>query len=76
MTVDDKGDTFNTDLTSVLELEAMVQMADCLVTGALARQESRGARARLDHPDRDDERWMRTPRVARRRRGPDSTTSP
>ncbi len=59
MTVDDKGDTFNTDLTSVLELEAMVQMADCLVTGALARQESRGAHTRLDHPDRDDERWMR-----------------
>jgi succinate dehydrogenase / fumarate reductase flavoprotein subunit len=57
--VDDKGDTFNTDLTSVLELESMVQMADCLVTGALARQESRGAHTRLDHPDRDDERWMR-----------------
>src|SRR3954464_2566868 len=59
VTVDDKGDTFNTDLTSVLELEAMVQMADCLVTGALARQESRGAHNRLDHPDRDDERWLR-----------------
>jgi succinate dehydrogenase / fumarate reductase flavoprotein subunit len=57
--VDDKGDTFNTDLTSVLELESMVQMADCLVTGALARQESRGAHTRLDHPERDDERWMR-----------------
>jgi succinate dehydrogenase / fumarate reductase flavoprotein subunit len=59
VTVDDKGDRFNTDLTSVLELEAMVQMADCLVTGALARQESRGAHTRLDHPERDDERWMR-----------------
>jgi succinate dehydrogenase / fumarate reductase flavoprotein subunit len=57
--VDDKTDRFNTDLTSVLELESMVQMADCLVTGALARQESRGAHTRLDHPERDDERWMR-----------------
>ena len=37
----------------------MLEMADCLVTGALARQESRGAHTRLDHPERDDERWMR-----------------
>ena len=57
--VDDTGDRFNTDLVSVLELESMLEMADCLVTGALARQESRGAHTRLDHPDRDDERWMR-----------------
>ena len=57
--VDDRGDRFNTDLTSVLELESMLEMADCLVTGALARQESRGAHTRLDHPERDDERWLR-----------------
>jgi succinate dehydrogenase / fumarate reductase flavoprotein subunit len=57
--VDDTGDRFNTDLVSVLELESMLEMADCLVTGALARQESRGAHTRLDHPERDDERWMR-----------------
>ena len=37
----------------------MLEMADCLVTGALARTESRGAHTRLDHPERDDERWMR-----------------
>jgi succinate dehydrogenase / fumarate reductase flavoprotein subunit len=57
--VDDTGDRFNTDLVSVLELESMLEMADCLVTGALARTESRGAHNRLDHPERDDERWMR-----------------
>jgi len=57
--VDDTGDRFNTDLVSVLELESMLEMADCLVTGALARQESRGAHTRLDHPERDDERWMK-----------------
>jgi succinate dehydrogenase / fumarate reductase flavoprotein subunit len=59
VTVDDKGNRFNTDLTSVLELESMLEMADCLVTGALARKESRGAHTRTDHPDRDDEQWMK-----------------
>jgi succinate dehydrogenase / fumarate reductase flavoprotein subunit len=57
--VDDTGDRFNTDLTSVFELESMLEMADCLVTGALARQESRGAHTRLDFLERDDERWMK-----------------
>ncbi len=57
--VDDTGNTFNTDLTSVLELESMLELADCLVTGALAREESRGAHNRLDYPERDDDRWMR-----------------
>jgi succinate dehydrogenase / fumarate reductase flavoprotein subunit len=57
--VDDTGDRFNTDLVSVLELESLLEMADCLVTGALARTESRGAHTRLDHPERDDEEWMR-----------------
>ncbi len=57
--VDDTGDRFNTDLVSVLELESMLEMADCLVTGGLARTESRGAHNRLDHPERDDEHWMK-----------------
>jgi succinate dehydrogenase / fumarate reductase flavoprotein subunit len=57
--VDDTGNTFNTDLTSVLELESILELADCLVTGALAREESRGAHNRLDYPERDDDRWMR-----------------
>ena len=57
--VDDTGDRFNTDLMSVFELESMLEMADCLVSGALARQESRGAHTRLDFRERDDERWMK-----------------
>jgi succinate dehydrogenase / fumarate reductase flavoprotein subunit len=57
--VDDTGDRFNTDLLSVFELESMLEMADCLVTGGLARRESRGAHTRLDYPARDDEEWMR-----------------
>jgi len=56
--VDDTGDRFNTDLVSVFELESMLEMADCLVTGALARTESRGAHQRLDFPNRDDEHFL------------------
>ncbi|MEO9175699.1 MAG: succinate dehydrogenase/fumarate reductase flavoprotein subunit, partial [Gaiellales bacterium] len=55
----DDGQTFNTDLTSVFELESMLEAADCLVTSGLAREESRGAHTRLDFPERDDDKWMR-----------------
>jgi len=57
--IQDKSHTFNSDLIQALELGSMLQMADCLVAGAVARTESRGAHSRLDHPERDDERWLR-----------------
>ena len=57
--VQDKGRDFNTDLIQAIELGSMLEMADCLVTGAIARTESRGAHSRLDYPERDDEAWLR-----------------
>jgi succinate dehydrogenase / fumarate reductase flavoprotein subunit len=57
--IQDKGRTFNSDLIQAIELGAMLEMADCLVTGAVAREESRGAHSRLDFPERDDENWLR-----------------
>ncbi|MGI9116149.1 MAG: FAD-dependent oxidoreductase [Gaiellales bacterium] len=57
--MDDHGAIFNTDLTSALELHSLLECADCLVTSALARKESRGAHSRLDHTERDDDAWLK-----------------
>lgn len=57
--IDDHGSTFNTDLTEALELGAMLDCAEALVVGALAREESRGAHFREDFPERDDVNWLK-----------------
>jgi succinate dehydrogenase / fumarate reductase flavoprotein subunit len=58
--VEDKGQVFNSDLTQALELEFLLELADCMVVSGLARKESRGAHARpYDFPDRDDESYLR-----------------
>jgi fumarate reductase flavoprotein subunit len=56
--IDDRSHAFNTDLVQALELECMLDCADTMVASALARQESRGAHARRDFPERDDERYL------------------
>lgn len=57
--VDDKGKTFNTDLIHTIETGFLLDLADCMVTGAIARTESRGAHSRTDFTERDDENWMK-----------------
>ena len=57
--IDDHGSIFNTDLTSAIELNSLLECADCLVTSALARKESRGAHSRLDYTERDDDHWLK-----------------
>jgi succinate dehydrogenase flavoprotein subunit len=58
--VDDKGAVFNSDLTQALELEFLLELADCMIVSGLARKESRGAHARpYDFPTRDDENYMK-----------------
>ena len=56
--VDDHSLTFNTELTSCLELGNMLDLAEAIIWSALERRESRGAHQRTDHPDRDDERYL------------------
>jgi succinate dehydrogenase / fumarate reductase flavoprotein subunit len=60
VSVDDKGAVFNNDLTQTLELEFLLELAECMVVAGLARRESRGAHARPhDFPTRDDENFMK-----------------
>jgi succinate dehydrogenase / fumarate reductase flavoprotein subunit len=58
--VEDKGQVFNNDLTQALELGFLLELAECMIVGGLARKESRGAHARPhDFPERDDENFLR-----------------
>lgn len=59
VTVQDKGRVFNTDLIQALELQCLVELAETIVAGALAREESRGAHYRSDFPVRNDAAWLR-----------------
>ena len=59
VSVQDKGKVYNWNLMSVLELEYMLDVAETIAIGAVARKESRGAHARTDFPERDDKDWMK-----------------
>jgi len=61
---------FNVDLVRTLELFAMADIALAGAQGALARRESRGAHARTDHSDRDDEDWLKHTLAYRTEDGP------
>jgi len=57
--IDDQNRIFNTELVEAMELENLMSLARVTAAGALARTESRGAHARDDYPERDDEAWMK-----------------
>ncbi len=57
MTTD--GQPFNLDLKETIELGNTLTYAEVMLTGALAREETRGAHARRDFPKRDDVKWMK-----------------
>ena len=76
VSVQDKGKTFNTDLMFALELDYMIDCAQAICAGALARKESRGAHFRTDITERDDENWLKHTLVYKSEDGPRVETLP
>ena len=54
----DKSAAFNTNRVEALELQNLFEVAEATAISSLQRTESRGAHAREDYPDRDDENWL------------------
>jgi succinate dehydrogenase / fumarate reductase flavoprotein subunit len=57
--INDRGLIWNSDLVEALELDNLLPQAVVTIVSALNREESRGAQARDDYPDRDDKKWMK-----------------
>jgi succinate dehydrogenase / fumarate reductase flavoprotein subunit len=63
--IDDHGTQYNTDLLEAHELGCMLDCAESIIEGALAREESRGAHYREDFQKRDDVNWLAHTLVSR-----------
>jgi fumarate reductase flavoprotein subunit len=57
--IDDSSRTFNTEIVAALELDYMLEVSSVITFSALAREESRGAHARTDFPERDDAKFLK-----------------
>ena len=57
--IEDRSLTFNTELTSALELDFMLDLALTVTESGLARTESRGSHQRTDYPERDDANFLK-----------------
>ncbi|HVO65960.1 MAG TPA: succinate dehydrogenase/fumarate reductase flavoprotein subunit [Syntrophales bacterium] len=74
--VTDKGTVYNTNLMNAMEIENLLILAEILVTGAIAREESRGGHARYDFPNRDDEKWLKHTLATYTEQGPKFSYKP
>jgi succinate dehydrogenase / fumarate reductase flavoprotein subunit len=59
VTVSDPSRTFNTDLIHTIETRNLLDLAEAITVGALARNEFRGAHWRRENQIRDDENWLK-----------------
>jgi succinate dehydrogenase / fumarate reductase flavoprotein subunit len=58
LNLEDKSGAFNTARIEALELENLMEVAEATAIAAEVRKESRGAHARNDFTERDDENWL------------------
>jgi succinate dehydrogenase/fumarate reductase flavoprotein subunit len=65
-----RGLAFDNEFIQYRELEGMLHLAEVIAEGALTRKESRGSHFRVDHPERDDEHWLRHTLVYKTPEGP------
>jgi succinate dehydrogenase / fumarate reductase, flavoprotein subunit len=69
VTVQDRGNRYNTELVEALELGFLLEVSQATVHSCLHRKESRGAHAREDYPDRDDKNWLKHTLVYKHQNG-------
>ena len=72
----DQSKVFNINLSDAIETEHMIDLAEVIIVGAIARTESRGAHFRKDYPKRDDKNWMKHTLALRTPSGPALSYSP
>ncbi len=62
--VHDPSRTFNTDLIHTIETRNLIDVAESITLGALARDEFRGAHWRKEHQERKDDEWLKHTMIA------------
>lgn len=60
ITPSDKGTWANRSVIAIRKLRPSIVMGEAIITGALHRDESRGAHYKPDFPNRDDSNWLKT----------------
>jgi succinate dehydrogenase / fumarate reductase flavoprotein subunit len=72
----DQTSSYSVNLGEALETQHILDLAEVIVAGAIARTESRGAHARTDFPKRDDANWMKHTIASYRPEGPQLSYAP